>query len=257
MGLWSKLHAITLLPAFLLFAILAYVLARLLKDKEDKIKNLPFQIITVFILIIEIIKQILSFDNGVYDTYALPFHYCSLFLYLLPLHSFYKGKYKELVERAMFICGTSLLFMMLVVPTVIYGESAISEFMKNYSATHTVVFHNVVSFYVMLMIAFKTHTFNLKKDAIVSAIFLSIYFVIATILSYSFDVNFHNIKHCNLDAIENIRCMLVDGLGTFGQVIYIIILYIGTLLVAMLSAYIVKLLVYLFNLIKTKIFKKS
>ena len=257
MGLWSKLHAITLLPTFLLFAILAYVLSRLLKDKEEKIKYLPFQIITIFILIIELIKQVLSFDNGVYNTYSLPFHYCSLFLYLLPLHSFYKGKYKVFVEKAMFICGTSLLFMMLVVPTVIYGDGSIKEFMKNYFATHTVVFHNVVCFYVMLMIAFKIHTFEFKKDAIVSSIFLSVYFVIATILSYTLDVNFHNIKQCNLDALEQIRISVINSLGTFGQVIYIIILYIGTLVVAMLSTYLVKLFIYLISLINNKFLKKS
>jgi len=255
MGLWTKLHALTILPTFVVLGILAFFIAKWLKNKDEKIKNIPFMIISVFILIIEIIKQIVSFEDGEYNLYSLPFHYCSLFLYLLPLHAFYKGKYKKHIEAATFICCASLFLFMLVVPTVIYGEGAISNFMKSYIDTHTVVFHNVVCFYFMLMIALKTHEFETKRDLLVSSISLSIYCIIATILSYTLKVNFHNLRECNLGAVEQIRLSLVNSIGTMGQVIYVFVIFIGTTLIAFISYFLTKLCIMLVKKIKSRIVK--
>lgn len=255
MGLWGKLQAYTIIPTFIIFAISAFFIGKWLNKKSLKVKYIPFQIIAILILLLEVGKQInaIDFTNSTYDTYSLPFHYCSLFLYLLPMHAFYHGKYKNYVEKATYACGASLLFMMLVVPNVIYSDYNIEHFFEEYSNFHTVVFHNVVSFYFMLMVSLKTHTYNFKEDFKISEIFLSIYFVIATILSYALDVNFHNIKHCNLGIIENVRLALIDSIGIFGQVMYLIVLYIGTLAIALLASYIVKWLLLLLK----KIFAKK
>lgn len=249
MYLWGKLQVLTIIPTFIIFVISAFFIGKLLNNKSEKIKYIPFQIIAVLILLLEIGKQInsIDFETLKYSMYSLPFHYCSLFLYLLPLHAFYHGKYQKYIEKVTYACGASLLFMMLVVPNVIYSDNNIKNFFKDYSDMHTVFFHNIVCFYFILMIFLKTHIYNFKEDGIVSTIFLSMYFIIATILSYSLDVNFHNIKHCNLALIENIRLALVDSIGIFGQVIYLIILYIGTLGISIFASYIIKCLQALFK----------
>ena len=79
MGLWTWTHFYTVIPAFIVFIIAAFVVGKLMKNKSEKIKYIPLQVITVLLLGLEVGKQIVSLDGG-YNMYSLPFHYCSLFL---------------------------------------------------------------------------------------------------------------------------------------------------------------------------------
>lgn len=240
MGLWTKLHAVTVLPAFLVYILLSALLARALKNKNDKIRALPFQIITVVILILEVFKQIYSFEDGVYNTYSLPFHYCSLFLYLLPLHSFYKGKYKKQADSAALVCLASLFFFMLVMPAIVYSDAAILEVSENFSSFHTVIFHNLVCFYFTLVVAMKAYEMDVKRDLKSSAIFLGIYVVIAAILSHTLEVNFHNLYKCNLAPVEAIRLQIVESIGWVGQLLYVSVMFVLTIAFAYLAYFLVK-----------------
>ena len=69
MGLWTNTHAITILPAFVVFTVLAIVIAKLLKDKPEKVRWLPFRIMAGILVVLEIVKQILAFEDGKYDLY--------------------------------------------------------------------------------------------------------------------------------------------------------------------------------------------
>ena len=94
MQLWTYEHAVTLLPAVAVMLLLAAVLRITLRKKSFEIRMLPLKIIGVLIVILEIGKQYVSFSGG-YDLYHIPLHYCSLFIFMIPLMAFYRGKHQD------------------------------------------------------------------------------------------------------------------------------------------------------------------
>ena len=252
MGLWTEAHFKTIVPTFIIFIVLAVLIGRVLKNKSEKVKMLPLQIITVLILLLEIGKQIVSCDGG-YDLYSLPFHYCSLFLYLLPLHSFYRGKYKRFFDSAAFGCLASLFLFMLVMPAVVYSEWSINSYFNIFMEFHTVTFHNLVSLYFLLTISLKLYSFDTKYDLKVMALFLAIYVVIATVLSQTLKVNFHNLYECNLAMIETVRESVVSAIGWVGQAIYVFVMFVLTIAFAYGAYFLSKFVLSIIG----KIFKKK
>ena len=232
MGLWTKEHFFVIMPSFIVFIIFAVILGKLLKGKSEKTKYIPLQIITIILLALEFMKQGYNMKDGGYDLYALPFHYCSLFLYLLPFHSFYKGKYKKITDAVSLSCLASLYLFMLVMPDVVFSAGNIIGFSDNFSNFHTVTFHLLVCLYFTLMLSLKLYKFDVKHDMKITAIFLAIYVIIATILSFSLKVNFHNLYKCNLGMVEDIRLAMMDAIGIFGHIIYVIVLFFLTILFA-------------------------
>ena len=67
-----------------------------LKENSFSVRVIPFQILACVIFLLEIGKQIVSLIRG-YDLYHLPFHFCSLFIFMLPIAAFYRGRKKERV----------------------------------------------------------------------------------------------------------------------------------------------------------------
>ena len=98
---WTPLHAYTLIPEFIVFIILAYVLSRVLKNKDYETQLIPLKVATSLLLILEVAKQIMGFVTG-YSLYWIPRHFCCLFLYFHPIACFYKGKYRD---KFMMIAG--------------------------------------------------------------------------------------------------------------------------------------------------------
>ena len=243
MGLWTMTHLYQIAPTFLVLAILAIVTAKLLAKSKPSLKYLPLQIISVTLLILEVGKQINSGLGGSYNLYALPFHYCSLFLYLLPFHAFYHGKHSHITNAAAFTCLASLALDMLLMPAVIYSDGNIKNFFGSYGDFHTVFFHNLVVFYFMLTIALKLYDLRPKRDLKIVTVFLAIYVIIAAILSYSLKVNFHNLYHCNIGFIEDIRVAIVNKIGIFGTLLYVSILFILTILFAYAAYFLARLVI--------------
>ena len=94
MAFWTRLHAMTVIPAFMVFLGCAVVLARIFRNETETMKLLPIRIIAVVLVFIEIIKQWQSVKDG-YSLYHLPFHFCSMFVFLFPVFAFYMGKHKQ------------------------------------------------------------------------------------------------------------------------------------------------------------------
>ena len=239
MGLWTLNHFYAIVPAFIIFAGIAILLGFLLKNKDEQTKLLPLRIIAVAILLLEFSKQAISISRG-YDLYHLPFHYCSLFIYLLPLHAFSFGKLKKCIDGITFASCASLFLFFLIVPTILYPEG-------------TVAFHHLVVLYLFVAIALKQFKLSFKRDFPIIAIILSAYVIIATILSYTLKVNFQNLRTCNLEAIEGIRLSITEAIGWFGQAIYVFLIFILTTLFGYL-AYTLIWLFYRFVIVrKTKV----
>ena len=91
--LWTPLHAYTLIPQFVVYIALAFVLSRALMNKDYETQLLPLKICTILLLVLEVAKQAVGIATG-YSTYWIPLHFCSLFLYFHPIACFYKGKHR-------------------------------------------------------------------------------------------------------------------------------------------------------------------
>ena len=241
MGLWTMTHFWAIVPAFLVFAGVGALLAKLLKNKSESAKYIPLKVIALIIIGLEIAKQAVSISRG-YDLYHLPFHYCSLFLYLLPLHAFSKGKVKKFIDSVAFATCSSLMLFLTIMPTVVYSDAAILNVFNNFFDGHSIAFHHLVCLYFFIAFAQGLFELELKRDFKLVAVFLSAYVIIATVLSYALEVNFHNLRHCNLGAGEEIRVALNGALGTFGQVIYVFGLFVLTTLFAYLAYFLMQLI---------------
>lgn len=245
MELWSQNHVKTLLPSFIVMIILGVILRIFLRKKPEKIRMIPFQICTVFLLVLEIIKQVKSFING-YDLYHIPLHFCSLFLYLLPLMSFYSGKHKDRVRAVTTtVCG-ALFMLMAIYPSVIYSGEAIAGTFNNFWDFHTTVFHTVATFTFVLIVCLDLHTPNFKKDMVSVLVFIAVYCVIAGSMAQILQTNFNNFYHCNVPPLEDLRVSLQSTLGyPLTQTLYVVIVSIVNLIFVTLAYNLFRLLSYL------------
>lgn len=253
---WSRYRAITLIPVFLFIIIFSYFLYQFLKNKDEKKRMIPIVVVTIVLLVLEFFKQLLSIIRG-YDLYHIPLHFCSLFLYFLPLASFYKGKYKDVFRTLAGVISTCLFLFMAVYPLLIYPDGDIEnikvflsgEDVYRFFQFHSVIFHNIALFAFFFFAYGGVAKHDTKRDIKVIIIAFAIYSVVAGVLAHVLDTNFNNFNHCNADFLENVRVSLVNNLGGVGQFIYAVIIAIGTIIVPILA--------YLFLKLYEKIFHKA
>lgn len=253
MQLWTELHLKTLIPTFIFEIIISIILGYLLKNKNYEIKMIPIKIISIILLLLECVKQIYSFNNG-YDLYHIPLHFCSLFLYFLPLMAFYRGKYKDFINSFTVICCAMLYVFMIIYPNMVYGEGSILNFNKGFLAFHTVIFHNLVCFAFTLMITLSLYKVDTKKDTKYIFWGYLIYSVIAAIFAQILKTNYNGFYKCNVEFIDNIRLGLIQNIGWLGQLVFVSV----AILIIILFGYACYWLFRLFLLIKEKLaFLKS
>ena len=249
MQLWTVEHAKTLIPSIIFAIVLAFVLRLCLIKKDIKVRMIPFQILAVILFLIEIGKQVYSFSNG-YDLYHIPFHFCSLFIFMLPLASFYTGKHKEAVLSitAGICCATTLL--LIIYPSLIYSAWDIEHYFENYLAFHTVTFHNIVIYELFFILFLDLNEPVAKRDSKNVAIFMAVFSVIAAVMSQILKTNYANMYSCNIPPLENVRLMVQSACGyTVAQIFYVSIVMLLHILFT-LMAY------HLYRIIKLKAFKK-
>lgn len=249
MKAWTILHLKTIIPTFLVMFGIAFFLARLFRNETEFVKLLPIRIIAIIIVFLEVVKQYLSIRNG-YSWHHLPFHFCSLFVFLFPAFAFCKDKYKDNVRIITLTSCIMLFLFMLGVPGFIYGESDIQYFFTDFFCFHTVFFHNMVIlgfFYIVNLGLYKIDT---KKDLKAISIFFAFYGAIAIIMSNVFKVNFNNFYYSAIDGVEKFRLWMIDKIDWVGQLVYVTLLYILAFLL-ILACY------YIFNVISTRFFKSK
>lgn len=230
MELWEPQHVRTLLPSFIVMIILGIALRIWLGKKSEKIRMIPLQICTIFLLVTEVIKQIKSFEGGEYDLYSLPLHFCSLFLYLLPLMCFYHGKYKQQARAITTMICSSLFVLISIYPSLIYGGGNVDNFFNGFFSFHTVAFHTVATFTFVLIVALDLHTPDLKKDAKAIFFFMIGYCFIAGIMAQVLQTNYNNFYHCNVPPLQALKDAVEPVLGHgFTQGLYVVIVSIVNL----------------------------
>ena len=223
MALWTPEHAWTLIPALLGMIVVAWLLRRWLGDKELHIRMIPFQILAAVLFLIEIGKQLVSLSNG-YDLYHLPFHFCSLFIFALPVAAFYTGKHRRTVHGVAIGLCAAVLLLMLIYPNLIYSAGNIREFFSVYLSFHTVAFHNIVLFEFVLAVALRLHQPDPRKERKAIVICMTVFSVVAATMSQIFETNYANMYTCNIPPLESVRLAVATALGAVpAQIFYVLI----------------------------------
>ena len=234
MELWTKTHALSLLPAVAVMLLLTLVLRRFLGNKPLKVRIIPLQIVAAILVLIEIGKQALSFRNG-YDLYHIPLHFCSLFIFMLPFAAFYRGKHQEKIRCIAAALCASVTGLMLIYPDLIYSAGNVQEFFTNYFSFHTVFFHNLVVLAFLLILGLNLYEPGQKKECRVVLWFIVGYCLIAAPMAQILQTNFNNFYSCNVPPLENIRLSLQASLGYgVSQTIYVGVLLVMHILFLML-----------------------
>ena len=206
------------LPFTLIFMIAsAFAIFICLKDKDEKTKSIPLAIITVNILLLEIIKQVRAIATG-YDWWTFPMHFCSLFIYILPIATFAKGKLKNFGQTTALVCCILLTICFYFSPKSIIGSSSLPTYFTSWDSFHTVTFHHLAIFYGFVTIALNMPKID-KKSYLYVLIAITVYAAVAIPLANLTNTNYCNLLHTDIAILEKLRI-------NFGQVIYLLTLYL-------------------------------
>lgn len=94
---WTKEEKLVLPIALAIIVVISIITCFLTRKQNETVRKILLMIISATMLILEVAKQTINIKNG-YFYWAIPFHFCSLFLYFFPLASFFKGRF-EILER--------------------------------------------------------------------------------------------------------------------------------------------------------------
>lgn len=241
MQLWTPEHAKTLLPALAVMILAAVVLRIILGAKSIQVRMIPFQVLAGILFLLEIGKQICSFSRG-YDLYHLPFHFCSMFIFALPIMALYKGKHKQTVYGITAALCTAVLLLMLIYPDLIYSAGDINRFFTDYLSFHTVLFHNIVLFECVLIIALGLHTPQ-KGESKAVVWFTVCFCVVSATMAQLLKTNFNNFYSCNVPPLEDLR-ITVQGVLGYGltQALYVLIVTVLDILFVLMSYWVYRFL---------------
>ena len=243
--MWTFEHFLAIVPAFIIMVGIALILRKFLLEKPLHVRMIPFQVCTIILLVLEVIKQIVSigYNGEIYRLYSLPLHVCSLFLFLFPLMSFYKGKYSDLINTFACTVSGALTIFMVILPEMLYPVNEIVEWNTNYLYFHTVFFHNLVLFMFILIVALNLHTPQKKSYLKEVVVFAYIYCLHAAAFSYLLQTNFSNFYSCNMPGIDGVVAAIKASTNeVIGQAFYVFVLiglHIGFFI---LSYYVYKLI---------------
>ena len=245
MELWTHSHAVTLLPALAVMFAVSLFLRRLLKDKPWEIRMTPIKVIAVLLLLLEVGKQTISLLRG-YDLYHLPFHFCSLYLFMVPAMAFYRGKHRQQVCAITSAICASLFLLMLIYPNLIYSAGNIQEYFRDYMSFHTVTFHNLVMLAFLLIPALELHMPQPTGEHKAVIAFTVGFCVVSASMAQLLKTNYANYYSCNIPVLESVRLSLQGTLGyTVTQLLYVLIVSALNILFVLMSYQFCKLLLRL------------
>lgn len=242
MQLWTKEHALTLIPAIIIMLLLGLVARKTLGNRSRKIRMIPIQIIAVLLLLLEVGKQAVSLYRG-YDLYCLPFHFCSLYLFTLPLMAFYRGKHQHAVDTINSAITTALFLLMIIYPSLIYSSNDIVNFFNDYRNFHTVAFHNLVMLACVLIPALKLYSPAPKGEPKAVLLFIACFCTVSATMAQLLKTNYANYYSCNIPPLEEVRLSLQSVMG-YGltQLLYILIVSALNLLFVLMSWYLCRMI---------------
>lgn len=224
---WSEINADTLLPAAFVMALFALLLRRLIGKKDDRVRNLPFRIITVVLVLLEILKQIRDLSSGTYSFWSLPLHFSSLGLYLFPFAHFGKGRAVPFFRSAAGTVTAMSSIGTFLFPMTIFGNSAAAYF-RDFGAFHTITYHYALILYAFLFLALRIEAPERKKDLKALFLTLAAFCLVAAPAANLLGVNFTSFLSCDFPPVEAMRNFLRTALGTgIGQTLYVLFMVVA------------------------------
>ena len=223
MELWTYEHAITVLPGLVIMFLLAVVLRKLLRDKPYPIRMIPISVIAVILVLLEIGKQGTSLRQG-YDLYCLPFHFCSLFIFMLPLMAFYKGKGAKTISVITTALCMSVFLIMLIYPNLIYPPVSVRSYTTSYMSFHTVTFHLLVMLAAVLILTLELYE-PMGKHEIRSVFwFIVIFCAVSASMAHILKTNYANFYVCNIPVLEQVRLIIAGAVGAVPAKLFYIVM---------------------------------
>lgn len=235
---WSTEDAILLPIVLILNIIISIIVKFALKNKSDKIKEIPRTAITVFLILFEVFKLLYNIIKGTFETKLIPLHFCSTFLFWFSLTAFTKGRLKKVGNSVGFIAMVMFLIMFYLFPNLIIGDASANLF-KEFKHLHTFVFHNLIVLYFCLTISLKLYEPRLNHF-IYFFISFTIYFIITVPLAHVLNANFTNFLYSDAKILQDI-------LNSFGYPIYSIFIYVAGMIFAFLCCWVSSVLYTFIN----------
>jgi len=218
---WTKVDFIVLPITLVAIILIAFFLRVLLKNKSENIRKIPLILITCFMLVMELIKQVLSFKKG-YDYWTIPLHFCSLFIYFCPLAVFAKGKLNDFGKTMSLVCSALMFCCFYLSPDSIIGSKTTENIFANYATFHTFTYHHLVILFLFTSLFLNFYKFK-KENYIHVFIGFTVYAIIMVPLAHILDTNFCDILHTSVPLLESFRLFA-------GQIIYTILFYVFAIL---------------------------
>ncbi len=242
MVLWTPEHIRTLLPSLVVIAIVTVLLRKLLIKKPLSIRMIPIQVLAVFIILLEIGKQAVSFSRG-YDLYHIPLHYCSLLIFTLPVMAFYRGKHRQTVNAVTATVAGAMTLLTVIYPSLIYSADNIRQYFNGYLDFHTVTFHTAVILIFALIVALDVHTVQPKGETKAVTLVAVVFCVVSASMAQLLKTNYANFYSCNIPPLENVRLAVRDAMGVMiAQLFYVIVVSVLTVLFTLMCYWLYRLL---------------
>lgn len=198
--------------ALLIILTITFILWIWLKNKSQKIKDIPFFIVALLLLLGEVAKQCVGLlDKDGYDTWWIPLHFCSTYFVWFSFAEFSRGIRRRAMQSIAFTATTYVVVGMYAMPRSILA-SACDHIFLDFLTCHSFFFHHLVVLYFFLTLAFKRFQ-PVKADGLLWMVCMTVYFLTATAFAYLLDTNYYNILYSNIPFIESLR-------ATFGQFVY-------------------------------------
>ena len=214
-----------ILPRVLLGIIfVAVILAIILRRRSLLIRGIPCALIAITLIFFEIVKLRWNF-LGDYNPRFLPFHYCSMFLLVIPLAELCGPRLSRIFRPIAACIAFSVSVGMYLYPVGMLG--AASEMLGiDFYRTHSFIFHHLLVLYFVLVVALQLCNPKFYHVFIVGGIAI-FYNMAATYLSYHFDANYGNILESMIPILEEYR--LNNGQEKY-IIVLTVLLALGTML---------------------------
>lgn len=236
MFIWSASDKIAIPVTVLIICVAAIVLYFLLRNKSSAIKRIPLQIISVFVIGLEIAKQIYYSSQPEFDYYVLPLHFCSMILLLMPLSQLFGDRFGKIFKPMAFVYSLLVFILVLVNPNALIGAST-SGIFASFHNFHAFFFHFSVIAYFILSVALCDYKPEYKHCINVSG-GVALYAVYAVPCAYLLNANYVNILQSYFEPLEKFRLWA-------GQIWYNVVLFIiavvGVCALCVLSCLVYKL----------------
>lgn len=200
---YSKGQVVGLLISFFVIFLISVLLHIKLKNKSEKIKKIPQQVVTILIILSEIAKLISCLITKDYIS-IYPFYFCSFFWFWFLFADFGKTKFSQSCMAISFVGSLAMTILFLVNPSSIVGYSIDTGVFNSYLNFHHILFHSLVSLHLFLCISLSTYKPQ-KSHFVYILIWILVLCLIIIPGAYLTGVNFMNILSSNISFLEAIR----------------------------------------------------